>query len=48
MNLSNSEKVDIFLIFSECRRNSHEAAALYMQRYPDRNHPSEKTFRSIK
>jgi len=44
---SNSEKVNILLIFIECRKNSREAAILYMQWYPGRNH-LEKTFRNIK
>jgi len=37
----------MFLIFSECKKNSNEAAVFYIQRYPDRNHPSEKIFRNI-
>lgn len=43
----NSENVDMLLIFDECRRNYRKTTVLYEQRYPDRNHPSEKTFRNI-
>jgi len=35
------------LIFGECKRNFHEATVLHKQRYPYRNHPSEKTFKNI-
>lgn len=44
---SMSEKVDMLLIFGRCRTNFHETAVLYRQRYLNRNHPSEKTFRNI-
>ena len=33
-----SEKVDMLLVFGECRQNSTEAAILYAQRYPDRRY----------
>jgi len=33
------------LIFG--KRNSRKAEILYKQRYPDRNHSSEKTFKNI-
>jgi len=41
---SNSEKVDISLIFDECKRNFHEAAVLQLI---SRNYLSEKTFKNI-
>lgn len=43
----NTEKVDMLLVFGKCRRNACEAVALYRERYPDRAHPSAKTFYNI-
>lgn len=39
-----SEKVDMLLIFGECHRNSRNAAELYAQRYPNRQHPAHQYF----
>ena len=39
-----NEKVDILLIYGECRKNSRAAAALYAQRFPDRQHPPPNYF----
>lgn len=41
---SQSEKVDMLLIYGECKKNSVQAAALYARRYPDRNHPNRRQF----
>jgi len=43
----NMEKVDMLLVFGECRRNARNAVALYRERYPDRAHPSAKCFYNI-
>lgn len=39
-----SEKVDMLLIFGECQENSRNAAELYAQRYPNRHHPAHQYF----
>lgn len=39
-----SDKVDMLLIFGECHKNSRNAADLYAQRYPDRHHPTHQYF----
>jgi hypothetical protein len=37
--MNNTEKVELVLIYGECRRNIHLAAATYAERYPERYHP---------
>lgn len=44
---SQSEKVDMLLIYGECKKNSVQAAALYARRYPDRNHPNRRHFSKV-
>lgn len=39
-----SEKIDMLLIFGECRQNSTDAARLYAERYPNRRHPTRHYF----
>ena len=41
-----NEKVDMLLIYGECRRNGHAAERLYIERYPEREgrHPSRQYF----
>ncbi|XP_060855788.1 uncharacterized protein LOC132933528 [Metopolophium dirhodum] len=41
---SNNEKVDMLLVYGECRRNSRNAARLYAERYPERYHPPHNYF----
>lgn len=41
---SRNEKVDMLLIYGECRKNSRNAARLYAERFPDRNHPPNNYF----
>lgn len=41
---SRDEKVDMLLIYGECRKNSRAAAALYAQRFPERQHPPPNYF----
>lgn len=43
-NYSRSEKVDMLLVFGECRQNSSNAATVYAERYPDRRHPTRHYF----
>jgi len=45
---SNDEKVDMLLVYGECRRNSLNAARLYAERYPVRYHPPHNYFVRIK
>jgi hypothetical protein len=42
-----SEKTDMVLVFRECQQNSHNAAALYAERYPERYHPPHNYFLRI-
>lgn len=43
-NYSRSEKIDMLLVFGECRQNSTAAAQLYAERYPERRHPTRHYF----
>ncbi|KAL3272124.1 hypothetical protein HHI36_022589 [Cryptolaemus montrouzieri] len=47
LNIQN-EKVDMLLIYGECRRNSTTSAILYAERYPERQHPSRHYFPKLK
>ena len=40
---SNFERVEMLLIFGECKRNSREATKVYRDRFPQRKQPSEAT-----
>lgn len=44
---TSSEKVDMLLVFGECRQISTNAARLYAQRYPDRHHPTRHYFPKV-
>lgn len=44
---SNSDYVDMLLIYGETGRNYRNAAALYKQRFPHRKSPAPKTFQNI-
>lgn len=33
MNMNNTEKIELILIFGECNRNAHLAARTYAERY---------------
>lgn len=44
MNFTRSEKIDMILIFGECRQNATHAAHVYAARYPNRRHPSRHYF----
>lgn len=37
-------QIDMLLIYGEARKNRREARALYVQRFPERDHPSDKYF----
>lgn len=41
---SRDEKVDMLLIFGECRRNCRQAEQLYAERFPERRHPPNNYF----
>lgn len=41
---SRNEKVDMLLIYGECKKNSRQAATLYGERFPERNHPPNNYF----
>lgn len=45
--LSNSEKVDMLLVYGECQRNSRNAVRLYAERYPKQYHPPHSYFLRI-
>lgn len=42
-----NEKVDMLLIYGEYRKNSAQAALLYADRFPERNHPNRCHFSKI-
>lgn len=42
-----NEIVDILLVLGECQRNYRKAAALYGERFPDRQHPNHGVIRNI-
>jgi len=44
---SHTERVDMLLVFGECKRNAREAVTLYSERYLDRVHPFAKIFYNI-
>lgn len=44
---SHQEKVEMLLIFGECRRNARDAVAVYAARFPDLPHPTEKNFERL-
>ncbi|XP_039303571.1 uncharacterized protein LOC120357432 [Solenopsis invicta] len=44
---SNEELANMLLIFGECHRNQRRAAALYAERYPDKQHPGHGFFQSL-
>ena len=41
------EKLDMILVYGECRKNSVEAKRVYQQRYPDRKQPSRINFSDL-
>lgn len=43
-NYTRSEKIDMLLVFGECRQNSTDAARLYAERFPGRRHPTRHYF----
>lgn len=47
MNFTNSEGFDMLMVLGECFQNFTGAARLYAQRYPEREHPTRKTFQSL-
>jgi len=42
-----AEQVDMLLIYGEVLQNLTRAQALYIERYPDRMHPSHRIFQRI-
>ncbi|KZC10698.1 hypothetical protein WN55_02427 [Dufourea novaeangliae] len=47
MKLSNCEKVDMLLVYGECRRNATRAIAMYAEIYPERNQPCQLIFERL-
>ena len=47
MNYTNSEKVDMLLVYGLCERNARAAARLYAERYPHRRHPDHKAILNL-
>lgn len=47
VSYTNVEKIDMLLIYGECRKNSREARALYATRYPERRIPYHTYFRKV-
>lgn len=46
-NYSKNEKVDMLLIYGECRKNAVAASVLYAERFPDRRHPHRIYFSRV-
>lgn len=44
---SNSDYVDMLLIYGEAGKSNMLAAALYQQRFPHRKSPAPKTFQNV-
>jgi len=42
-----NEQVDMLLIYGETQQNSIRAQALYVNRYPNRTHPSHRMFQQL-
>ena len=42
-SFSNFERVEMLLIFRECKKNSREAIKVYRDRFPQRKQSSEAT-----
>lgn len=42
-----TEKVDMLLIYGEARKNSYLAMRLYQERYPNRPQPSSRNYFAI-
>ncbi|MVN23873.1 DUF4817 domain-containing protein, partial [Staphylococcus aureus] len=47
MLLSKSDLIDMIFILGESDRNCLLASRIYSQRYPDRRHPDERSFRKV-
>lgn len=47
VKLTNEEYTDMILVYGKCDCNARKAAEMYAQKYPDRAHPVQKTFRRI-
>ncbi|XP_025200561.1 uncharacterized protein LOC112598348 [Melanaphis sacchari] len=45
--MNNSEKVDMLFVYWECEKNSRQAARAYVERYPNRQHPSQSYFHKL-
>lgn len=41
---SNEELAEMIAVYCECRKNQRQAAALYAQRFPDKQHPAHSFF----
>lgn len=41
------EKVDMLLIYGECKRNAIQAEIMYRDRYPGRHHPTRHYFKQV-
>lgn len=46
-NYSNSEKVDMLLVYGFCQGNGRQSVRVYMERFPGRRIPNHQTFANI-
>lgn len=47
MSLTQEELVDMIFVLGECERNPLLASRIYAQRYPERRHPQNASFRTV-
>lgn len=47
VKLTNEEYTDMILVYGKCDCNARRAVDMYAEKYPDRTHPVQKTFRRI-
>jgi Helix-turn-helix domain (DUF4817) len=47
MLISKTDLIDMIFILGESDRNCLLASRIYSQRYPDRRHPDERSFRKV-
>jgi len=44
---SNKDLVNMLLIYGECHKNQRQAAALYVERFPNKQHPGHGFFQVL-
>lgn len=47
MKFSNSDKVDMLLIYGACGKNATRASIMHAEKYPERNQPFRWTFQRL-